>query len=607
MRSSAAPGASLAVRSPVEQYVRTGRRAERRERRDCARPAPPAGSSRPGVAEVALVSLNAVRKSFGSRVVLDGLDFAVEPRARVGVVGANGSGKSTMLKLIAGLEEPDAGTSVRRRGIVVSFLPQHPLGRRANAARDRARGPPRPRRAGSRPSPCRRAAGRARPCGRPRQDDARPPPPGGARRTWWRQPAARASTAERAPPCSTSGSRRTTSRCRRARSPAVQRKLIAPQPASRRIRTCSCSTNPRPTSTRSAARSSSACCRFDGAAVAVSHDRYLLDETVSQIAELHRGRIRTWPGNYSAYTLARELELQRQQQQFVTQQKEIERPEAAVRRFKDWAHRVVDERHIKQARNKQRQIDRMEKVDRPVLERRKIGLRLHPHERGGQRVFELRHLGMQFGDDVVLHDVELTVVHGERVGFVGANGAGKSVLLKTVVGELEPSEARSGSAPRSGSATRPGQETLDPESSPLETVRLAHRCAEGEAVSLLMKFLFPYEQVRRPNKLLSGGERTRLQLLLLMLQRPNLLVLDEPTTISTSIRSRFLKRRWRSSRNRLRDLRTTATRPDRRPDRRGRRRRRPLVRGRLDGLVERSRTRPPTLPSNSLLLGRNVR
>jgi ATP-binding cassette, subfamily F, member 3 len=116
------------------------------------------------------------------------------------------------------------------------------------------------------------------------------------------------------------------------------------------------------------------------------------------------------------------------------------------------------------------------------------------------------------------------------VGFVGANGAGKSVLLKTVVGELEPTEGEVWVGPsiRIGYLAQ-DQETLDPESSPLDTVRLAHRCAEGEAVSLLMKFLFPYEQVRRANKLLSGGERTRLQLLLLMLQRPNLLVLDEPT------------------------------------------------------------------------------
>ena len=269
---------------------------------------------------------------------------------------------------------------------------------------------------------------------------------------------------------------------------------------------------------------------FPGAAVVVSHDRYLLDETVSRIAELDRGRIRMWPGNYSAYTLAREIELRRQQQLFVTQQKEIERLEAAVRRFEDWARRVVDERHIKQARNKQRQIDRMEKIERPVLERRKIALRLHPHGRGGQRVFELRHVGMEFDGDVVLADVELTVVHGERVGFVGENGAGKSVLLKTVVGELEPTEGEVWMGPsiRVGYLAQ-DQETLDPRSSPLETVRLAHRCSEGEAVALLMKFLFPYEQVRRANELLSGGERTRLQLLLLMLRQPNLLVLDEPT------------------------------------------------------------------------------
>ena len=82
---------------------------------------------------MAVVSLNAVRKSFGSRTVLDALDFRIEPGARVGVIGANGSGKSTMLRIIAGLEEPDAGTCVRRRGVVTSFLPQHPLGDERNA------------------------------------------------------------------------------------------------------------------------------------------------------------------------------------------------------------------------------------------------------------------------------------------------------------------------------------------------------------------------------------------------------------------------------------------------------------------------------------------
>ena len=479
---------------------------------------------------MALVSLNAVRKSFGSRTVLDGLDFAIEPRARVGVIGANGSGKSTMLRLIAGLEEPDAGTSVRRRGIVVSFLPQHPLGDERNALETvRAARPDLDeldrelhRVAEQLASPALAADldKMARVLHRQEELVERWEASGGPSIDGRARAMLLDVGLEEAdltlPTSALSGG---------------QRKLIA-------LAAC-LAQDPdvllldEPEAHLDAVGRSlleRLLAAFDGAAVAVSHDRYLLDETVSQIAELDRGRIRMWPGNYSAYTLARELELQRQQQQYVTQQKEIERLEAAIRRFKDWAHRVVDERHIKQARNKQRQIDRMEKVERPVLERRKIALRLHPHVRGGQRVFELRHVGIQFGEDVVLADVELTVVHAERVGFVGANGAGKSVLLKTVVGELEPTEGEVWVGPsiRVGYLAQ-DQETLDPESSPLDTVRLAHRCSEGEAVSLLMKFLFPYEQVRRANKLLSGGERTRLQLLLLMLAQPNLLVLDEPT------------------------------------------------------------------------------
>src|SRR4029078_2805337 len=179
---------------------------------------------------------------------------------------------------------------------------------------------------------------------------------------------------------------------------------------------------------------------FDGAVVSVSHDRYLLDETVSQIAELAGGSIRMWPGNYSAYTVARELELQRQQQLYVTQQKEIAPLEAAVKRFEDWARRVVDERHIKQARNKQRQIDRMEKIDRPVLERRKIALELRPHLRGGERVVELDGVGVAFGGLQILDGVDLTVLRGERVGVVGENGAGKSVLLRRLGGEVEPDD-----------------------------------------------------------------------------------------------------------------------------------------------------------------------
>ena len=146
---------------------------------------------------------------------------------------------------------------------------------------------------------------------------------------------------------------------------------------------------------------------FDGAVVMISHDRHLLDASVGEIAELDKGVVRMWPGNYSAYVVARQLELERQRQAYVTQQKEIERLEEAVRRFRHWAHIRVNERAAKQARVKQMQIDRMEKVERPVFERRRMALALRSGTRGGQRVLALEGVDATYGDEPVLLDVEL--------------------------------------------------------------------------------------------------------------------------------------------------------------------------------------------------------
>jgi ATP-binding cassette subfamily F protein 3 len=268
---------------------------------------------------------------------------------------------------------------------------------------------------------------------------------------------------------------------------------------------------------------------FEGAVVIVSHDRYLLDETVEEIAELEDGRITSWPGNYSAYTVARELKLKRQQQLYVAQQKEIARLEEAIRRFKLWASLVVNERHIKQARNKQRQIDRMDKVERPVLERRKIGLEFRGRLRGGRKVIELKDVSVAFDEDPVLIGVDLTVSRGERLGIVGPNGAGKSVLAKLLAGILPPTEGERWAGPSIDIGYLAQNDEPPPGASPLGLVRDAKPIYEGDAVKLLGRFLFRYEQVREPVTSLSGGERTRLQLLLIMLREPNCLVLDEPT------------------------------------------------------------------------------
>jgi ATP-binding cassette subfamily F protein 3 len=269
---------------------------------------------------------------------------------------------------------------------------------------------------------------------------------------------------------------------------------------------------------------------FPGAVVLVSHDRYLLDDTVARIVEVEGGTVTLYEGNYSSYATQRELALLRQQEQYASQQKEIARLEAAIARFKLWASIVINERHIKQARNKQRQIDRMEKIERPVLERRQIGLAFRPAARGGQKVLEARQLAKVYGEQVVLLDVNFTLWRGERVGLVGANGAGKSVLFRLLLGEEAPSagEVWAGPSIHLGQYTQ-NHETLDPGQTPLDFVRGLRPMHEDEAVGLLGRFLFQYRQVREPIATLSGGEKSRLQLLRLMIGGPNCLLLDEPT------------------------------------------------------------------------------
>ncbi|MGH3003734.1 MAG: ribosomal protection-like ABC-F family protein, partial [Gaiellaceae bacterium] len=477
---------------------------------------------------MSLLQARGIAKSFGSRPILDGLDLDVEPGARLGVIGPNGGGKSTLLRILAGDESPDAGGLVQRRGLVTAFLPQQLEGDERDALEAvRAARPDLDELEAELADVESRIADAADDLDRlarllRRQEDvlvrwtaAGGPGFEGRARALLAAVGLDPGDLEKPTRVLSGG----------------QRKLVGLAACLLRDPDVLLLDEPEAHLDIEAREHVEQLMRsFEGAVVAVSHDRYLLDETVAEIAELAAGRIRMWPGNYSAYTVARELEQRRQQQLYVTQQKEIARLAQAIRRFKDWASRVADERHIKQARNKQRQIDRMERVDRPVLERRKIALDLRPHARGGDRVVELTDVVVELGAVPILSGVDLTVLRGERVGVVGENGAGKSVLLRVLGGELVPTEGerRAGPSIRFGRLEQ-DRRPDDPKATPLQRVRAAAPISEGEAVSRLMKFLFSYEQVRRPLETLSGGEWTRLQLLLLMLQGANCLLLDEPT------------------------------------------------------------------------------
>jgi ATP-binding cassette, subfamily F, member 3 len=476
-----------------------------------------------------LIGLRSVEKFYGGRAVLRGLDLKVNAGTRIGLVGTNGAGKSTVLRILAGTEDVDGGEVVRRRGLDVAALPQYVEGDECTpmdivrAARPEILELQRDLDVCGEQLGSPEVASDLRRMQRvlERQErllqrftDLGGPGFEGEARGYLGSLGLGDGDAER-PMRDLSGGQRKL---------AVLASCLARRPDVLLL--------DEPEAHLDAGRREllEAIVRaFDGAVVIVSHDRYLLDETVGEIAELEEGRITMWPGNYSAYSVARELKLMRQRQLYVAQQKEIARLEEAIRRFKLWASLVPNERHIKQARNKQRQIDQMDKVERPVLERRKISLDLRGRVRGGKKVIELKDVGLAFDDDPVLIDVNLTIGRGERLGIVGPNGAGKSVLAKLLAGLLSPTEGERWAGPSIDIGYLAQNDEPPQGATPLGLVRDARPMYEGDAVKLLGRFLFRYEQVREPATALSGGERTRLQLLLIMLGEPNCLVLDEPT------------------------------------------------------------------------------
>ncbi|MBL8161911.1 MAG: ABC-F family ATP-binding cassette domain-containing protein [Anaerolineae bacterium] len=273
---------------------------------------------------------------------------------------------------------------------------------------------------------------------------------------------------------------------------------------------------------------------YPGAVVIVSHDRYLLDEAVTHIAELEDGKLTLYPGSYSVYALEREARRLRQQQMFIAQQKRIAQIEAFIHESEVKAKLDLGERHARQARSRRKMLARMEAdgevIDR-VVERRRMDLQIEGG-RGSNKALEITRLAMGFGDDLLFMGVNLLLRHGERVGLVGPNGAGKSVLFKLVLGEHAPldGQVKIGPSCRVGYYSQEHQTLagwLD--RSPLELVRDVQPMPESDAVAFLLKFLFKYEQLRLPIRGFSGGERSRLQLACLVLQKPNLLLLDEPT------------------------------------------------------------------------------
>lgn len=268
---------------------------------------------------------------------------------------------------------------------------------------------------------------------------------------------------------------------------------------------------------------------YDGTVVIISHDRYLLDAVVTHIAELEDGKLTLFEGDYTSYINDKEMRLARQEEMFRAQQHTIKRLEAAIKRLAIWGKVYDNEDLSRKAKSMQKRLDKMEKIEKPVADRRRMELQLNGW-RGSNKVLELAEVSKSFGEKTVFSNLNQTIWHGERVGLIGANGAGKSVLLRMILGREAPDagEIKIGPSVSIGHYAQE-HETLDFDQTVLDAIRYAGEMSESKATAFLLRFLFTYKQVTQKISELSGGERSRLQLALVVLSGANFLLLDEPT------------------------------------------------------------------------------
>jgi len=274
---------------------------------------------------------------------------------------------------------------------------------------------------------------------------------------------------------------------------------------------------------------------FSGSVLIVSHDRYFLDMVVDEIVEVENRQITQFKGTYSEYMFEKKLRMEKQAQHFQAQQKEITRLEQAAKRLLMWGKVYDNAKFYKRGKNILNRIERMDKIDKPELEKDRIEIQLGGW-RGSQKVLELSSLEKGFADDqntptnTVLKNIDLLLRYGDRAGIIGPNGVGKSLLMRLILGDLEPDNGTIYIGPSIETGYYAQEfETLDPGLSLLDTICKAGNFPENRGVAFLKKFLFTYEQRDTPVGDLSGGERARLQIALITLSGANFLLLDEPT------------------------------------------------------------------------------
>jgi ATP-binding cassette, subfamily F, member 3 len=269
---------------------------------------------------------------------------------------------------------------------------------------------------------------------------------------------------------------------------------------------------------------------YKGMVLIVSHDRYFLDHVVTKIVEVEDMESITYKGNYTDFVSQKDENLRIQYEHFREQQKTIKAQEKQVASLRDWALRADNNKFFRRAASIQKKLDKLERIDKPVFEKKNMKLDFKAAERSGKETIKAKGLSKSYEDKVIFKNTDLMIHFGERVGMVGPNGSGKTTFLKMLLGEEQPDNGVVELGANVITAYLPQKITFNNEElTVIETFREDISIVEGKAREYLSKFMFykksPYKKV----KFLSGGERIRLKLAMLLYQDINLLILDEPT------------------------------------------------------------------------------
>lgn len=266
---------------------------------------------------------------------------------------------------------------------------------------------------------------------------------------------------------------------------------------------------------------------YPGAIVLISHDRDFMDELIESVYEVDDGKLTPYTGNYSDYLRQREENHERAMTAWKNQQREIEHIQEFVDKFRSVASKAS------QAQSREKQIAKMEKLEKPRPLRKAFRFNFPQPQRSGQRVIALTGIHQAYGEKKVYRNLDLDVERGERTVLIGPNGAGKSTLMKILAGVVpfQKGERKLGTHAKLGYYSQHRSDMLDPDKSIVEEVAaVAPTLREDDIRAILGSFLFKKEDVFKKTRVLSGGEKSRVNLVKFLVDPPNILLMDEPTT-----------------------------------------------------------------------------